>query len=1026
MTVVTTPLVEADTEALASPTGAARDSRSVAVWTAVSRGTGLLRVVVIGAVLGPTLLGNAYQFTNALPNLVYYGFLAGSLFSSLLVPALVRHIDAGDRAQTARIAGGFLGVAGAALLLVAPVAILLGPLLLRAAAGGQVDAALLADQDRVVRWLVLLVMPQVFCYALAATSIAVMHAARRFALAAAAPAVENIGIIGVLLASAALYGTDAARAVDAPHGQVLLLGLGTTAAVALHALLQWAGARRHAALLRPRAGWRDAEVMQVVGRSLPALAQAGLTALQMLVLLAVANRVIGGVVALQIAFNFYFLPIAIAATPVAVSLLPRLSRVHLRDDRRAAHEMVVRALASALFLCVPAAAALIVLAGPLAASVSFGLMDSTLGISLVTLSLAALAVGMLGEGTFQVATFSSYAAKDTRTPLRSALLGATVCLGLVAVAFTRSGGQVLVLLGLAYSTGQLVASWHLVRTVRRALPPCRERLLPAAVRAVTASAVMALPAWAVAHWSAGLLGAGSAARVLTVAAATGVGLLVYFGAQAVLGSPELGWFLGRRAAAPALPAARSTALSTALRTGGRWALAAAVLGVASAVGLAAAVAPLLTVVAALAVGAAVLVCWRPATAAYLLVGLTPLVAGIDRGAAIPLLRPNEALAVALAAALAVAELVRWRRGATPTIRLDGLERALLALAVTSSLLPLVWLVARGMAVTGGDLSHSLMLWKLLLVYGIVRIATRSDADIRRTLYVLLGAAAVVGLIAVLQSLGLFGVRSLLAMFYAPFGEVAPLSNSRGSSTLALPVAVADLMVFALAVAFALWRRRLLSRPVLVCTAGIFLFGTLASGQFSGVLALVIGVLVLTLVSRSRALLGWTVAAGIVAGVAMWPVIQTRLVGFQSATGLPVSWTSRIHNLQTYFWPELFSHANWVLGVRPDARAVEPAEMYGYIWIESGYTWLLWAGGIPLFTAFAVTAVAAIRRGWRLARDHVGAAGAAGEALCAAFVIVVVLMWFDPHLTYRGAGDALFVLLALARPVHQPQLREVVR
>ena len=73
----------------------------------------MLRGIAIAAVLGATYFANTYQFTNSLPNLIFYGLLAGSMFSSLLIPALVHHIDAGDRRATARTAGGLLGVARA-------------------------------------------------------------------------------------------------------------------------------------------------------------------------------------------------------------------------------------------------------------------------------------------------------------------------------------------------------------------------------------------------------------------------------------------------------------------------------------------------------------------------------------------------------------------------------------------------------------------------------------------------------------------------------------------------------------------------------------------------------------------------------------------------------------------------------------------------------------------------------------------------------------------------------------------------
>ena len=63
--------------------------------------------VLIGAVLGPTALGNTYQLTNNLPNLLYYGFLAGSLFSSVLVPHLVADLQGVGRVSSTRLAGAF-------------------------------------------------------------------------------------------------------------------------------------------------------------------------------------------------------------------------------------------------------------------------------------------------------------------------------------------------------------------------------------------------------------------------------------------------------------------------------------------------------------------------------------------------------------------------------------------------------------------------------------------------------------------------------------------------------------------------------------------------------------------------------------------------------------------------------------------------------------------------------------------------------------------------------------------------------
>ncbi|MGH9125962.1 MAG: hypothetical protein ACRDZ8_14735 [Acidimicrobiales bacterium] len=432
---------------------------------------------------------------------------------------------------------------------------------------------------------------------------------------------------------------------------------------------------------------------------------------------------------------------------------------------------------------------------------------------------------------------------------------------------------------------------------------------------------------------------------------------------------------------------------------------------ASGVTVAMLVAPLPTVLGLGAAALFVAVMARPAIAAYVLVASTPLIVGIDRSALVPVLRPNEALLVVLGAALFVRGLVRNSSGERIHFRLSSLDVALVVLCLTSSALPLLWEAMRGKAISGDDFLYSLTLWKYYAEFVVVRASLRGERHVRVCLWLSMAAASLVALVAVLQSLQLFGIPHLLASWYAPFGTTTGLDINRGTSTLASAIATGDVMAFNLGIALAMLARSRRHRPLLLGLSVLFAFGGIASGEFSAIIALVavvatIGLLTRTLTRKLAAMGG----VGALAALALQPVIARRLHDFSG--GIPAGWADRLANLRQFFWPTLFSHFNYVLGVRPSPRVATPLFQTGFVWIESGQTWLLWTGGIPMFVAFYVFVWVALRCSLAASRHRDGAIEVAALATFAAVVAMTVLMTFDPHLTLRGSADLLFSLLAL--------------
>ena len=407
--------------------------------------------------------------------------------------------------------------------------------------------------------------------------------------------------------------------------------------------------------------------------------------------------------------------------------------------------------------------------------------------------------------------------------------------------------------------------------------------------------------------------------------------------------------------------------------------------------------------------------YRPVFATYAYLGTLPLIAGIGRGHLIPLVRPNEALLVVLLAGALVGGYLRWCRGERAPLQLHQIDIPMGVFLLASTAWPLLSMIIRGAPPAASDLAAVLPVCKLVAIYLLVRFSVTTEAQLVRCFRLILWPGAVVAVIAILQTLHFGPVVSMLQALWTPDSNAAALVQ-RGTTTLASPIATGDYIIICLTLVICCGARGLLDRRERLGLGLVLGAGVLAAGQFSTwISAVVAGGLILWRFSAVRsksARFLWLVPVVLVVGA---PALIGRLEGFGSGYGVPSSWIGRWNNLSTFYLPR-FDFTTVLMGVSADSVLPAPERWRDVVYLESGYLNLLWIGGIPLLAAFLWLAVVVLRRADALvspsSMSQSAAISAAASALwvCWGFILVVTVL--DPHVTQRGTGDLLFMLMGI--------------
>lgn len=437
-----------------------RPAALVGAGILLSRLAGLVRDRVFAHFFGNSAAADAFRAAFRIPNFLQNLFGEGVLSASF-IPVYAGMLAQGRDEEARRVAGAVLAL----LALVVSVLVLLGVLATPWLIDVIVPGFEAGRRDLAIA-LVRILFPGTGILALSAWCLGVLNSHHRFFLSYAAPVAWNLVIILALLG----FGPRLAQfplAVAVAWAAVA----GSAAQFAVQIPVVWRLGRGLALSL----GWKEPGVRTVAANFFPVFLGRGVVQLSAFVDAMIASLLpVGALAGLSYAQTLYLLPVSLFAMSVSATELTAMSRAVGTEE--AVYGSLRRRLESGLlrlaFFIVPSTAVFLVLGDVVAGAVyqtgRFGREDALF----VWGILAGYALGLPASTAGRLYSSVFYALKDTRTPLRCALV--RVVLAALAGYLAAVHGPAWLgvtpgwgVAGLTAATG--IAAWVEYRLLARAL-----------------------------------------------------------------------------------------------------------------------------------------------------------------------------------------------------------------------------------------------------------------------------------------------------------------------------------------------------------------------------------------------------------------------------------------------------------------------------------------------------------------------------------------------------------------------------
>ncbi len=423
-------------------------------------------------------------------------------------------------------------------------------------------------------------------------------------------------------------------------------------------------------------------------------------------------------------------------------------------------------------------------------------------------------------------------------------------------------------------------------------------------------------------------------------------------------------------------------------------------------GAASLVSPLLALALALGMGIGFAMLRQPMVLAYLVVAGIALGSGMARGALVPQLKPNELILIgAVGASLPVIILQRMRIVKVPVVLLIGQG----ILIVGTVVLPLVAYPVRGIPLSFSDQFTFLAPAQFLLLFLLFTYLPLTDDDRHKVFLVMIGGAIVIAIVGLLQAAKIGPVLALLTKFYPSPQQVVSVQIGRITSLLGAWNGLGTFFTITLLLLIGYlqvgWKtvrnRTFLTAGLVICG-----FGLLASGSFAGIIGLVTGLIIMSLINRTglrtMAIVGFVL---LLAGALLSGFLASRMQEqFGKGNVVPSTLAYRFFLWQTIFIPLMEKY--WLWGFQPNFANLS------WQWAESQYLFLMLTSGI--FSLLAHLTWVGLTLFWlsRRFRSPRPFVRSFAVSLFAILIALSIMGFTNEVFTYSGVIDYIWIGLGL--------------